>query len=586
MKKGFNIKKLAALTLAAVAVTSGFAGCGNSEEAPPVLLPDYGTGKQFVFNAYTPMTDGTYYLDDVLIDTGTDFRTPEKFAEYRDCGFNAIMLSGNNGYNGEAWETSTTKRLCDLAAQADIDKIVIQDRRLTQSIEKKVGERSFLIDEGEAEFDFSSEAAKQAYIGTLSEEDAARITEDEGLSLTLKFDTTEEAAAFRREVPTEYASALFDPEFEFASEEAFTEYVKDCLSDYKDVPGFYGIVLRDEPDYTYTESYAQVYRAVRRAAEELGIPDMYINVNLLPGGTGNDVHTYYAKEGTYSDHKEAYTNYMENFIKEAGLNRVCVDTYAFRGTGFVPGFYSSLQIMRGLCDEYGADMSYCLQSFGMYNGQTLVYRGIGKSEMYLELNTLMGLGVDEFYYYTYMPMTRVSTNGAMALEDYSFLNRSGERTNVWYAGQQIMAEAQAFANVILNFRHLGNNLFTSEVSNFGTGAYLSSAADRYTNNSTIDYDRSYEFKLLKGLEQDNDIAFVTELYDDANGLYMYMLQNVIDPGNGEDGNTDMTLTADFGEEYEWAAEFNCGQLRYVKLDGGKYTKTLSAGYAVFLIPLK
>jgi hypothetical protein len=77
---------------------------------------------------------------------------------------------------------------------------------------------------------------------------------------------------------------------------------------------------------------------------------------------------------------------------------------------------------------------------------------------------------------------------------------------------------------------------------------------------------------------------MTELYDDDNDLYMYMAQNVIDPRNGEFGRTDMNITVEF-DGYEWVAEFEDGNLTYVKLEDGVYSKTLSAGYAVYLIPL-
>jgi hypothetical protein len=65
-----------------------------------------------------------------------------------------------------------------------------------------------------------------------------------------------------------------------------------------------------------------------------------------------------------------------------------------------------------------------------------------------------------------------------------------------------------------------------------------------------------------------------------------MVQNVIDPDKSTLGDTSMNVEADFGAEYSYVAEFDCGQLRYVPLENGVYKNTLSAGYAVYLIPLK
>ena len=102
------------------------------------------------------------------------------------------------------------------------------------------------------------------------------------------------------------------------------------------------------------------------------------------------------------------------------------------------------------------------------------------------------------------------------------------------------------------------------------------------------FDNSHEPKLLKNIKQNNDAVLTTELYDEANDLYMYMIMNPIDALFSEDGQmsyTENTFTAEF-PGYDYVAEFDCGKLTYVKLDGGKYTKTLSSGYGVYLVPLK
>jgi hypothetical protein len=67
-----------------------------------------------------------------------------------------------------------------------------------------------------------------------------------------------------------------------------------------------------------------------------------------------------------------------------------------------------------------------------------------------------------------------------------------------------------------------------------------------------------------------------------------MIMNAIDSLfaiKGDAASTECTFTAEFAG-YDYVAEFDCGELRYVKLDNGKYTKSLSSGYAVYLVPLK
>ena len=114
------------------------------------------------------------------------------------------------------------------------------------------------------------------------------------------------------------------------------------------------------------------------------------------------------------------------------------------------------------------------------------------------------------------------------------------------------------------------------------------SASMYIGADSMSFKNDWEHTLLKNLTLDNDALLTTELKDEKNGLYMYMIMNAIDSlfaQNGKMRYTDCTFTAEF-PGYDYVAEFDCGELRYVKLDNGKYTKSLSSGYAVYLIPLK
>lgn len=443
-------------------------------------------------------------------------RTVERLKEYKDAGMTMFMLGGASGYNDAvAWEDSECKKAFDDLAEAEIDKIILSDTRIQRLVEMKEGATSTLLGESD----------RCAY----------------------------------------------------HSQEELNAYVKSCLETYYQTPGFYGIIMRDEPTWEYTENFGYVYKAIRAAGKELGIDDIYIHMNLLP--LGNEASKY-AKDGTYTNLTEAYTNYVRGYLQSTGADRMSVDIYAFRGNGFCSWFFSTLQIFSRECMAAGAEFTYCLQSFEQYGGQTLVYRKVEKSDMVLEINTLMGMGVNQFAYYTYMPAASI-----VGANDACFLTADGEKTNIYYYGQETMAIAQKMQKTLAHYDYKGMKLYASTLANFNNAPYFTSNQDPLTKTA-VTVDNSYEFALLKELKTDNDIALVTELKDEKNDLYMYMLQNVIDPANGKSGDTAMTLTADFGSEYTYVAEFRDGNLQYVKLDGGKYTKTLSAGYAVYVVPLK
>ena len=169
----------------------------------------------------------------------------------------------------------------------------------------------------------------------------------------------------------------------------------------------------------------------------------------------------------------------------------------------------------------------------------------------------------------------------------------GTRNNVYYYGQEILNYMRSFNEVISNFEYQGAKFYyTDGLPNFDNAPYRASYIDGPTGTPVV-WDNSHEFSLVKKdgdndkVTLDNDVLFMTELKDSKNDLYMYMLMNAIDPRNGDGGSrTDETVSVDFGSEYGWVAEYDCGQLRYVKLNNGVYEKTLSAGYAVYLIPIK
>ncbi len=82
----------------------------------------------FPLYAYSGPTDGTYTVDGMEYDVGTDFRTQERYAEYAAAGLNVLLLQGNDPYRGETWMTSQTKKNMDNAAAAGLQVIVFDQR--------------------------------------------------------------------------------------------------------------------------------------------------------------------------------------------------------------------------------------------------------------------------------------------------------------------------------------------------------------------------------------------------------------------------------------------------------------------------
>ena len=536
------IKKLFSIMLCIIISVCMFTGC---EKELPVSLPDYSANTdRFEFFTYTSPTDGYYYIDGLEYYSGEDFTSVERYKEMLDCGFTMLYLNRKSAiYNDTVWETSQAKKSFENAYKAGFKKILIVDYRINS-----------IIDTGSTVFDSEKAQNDPAY-----DKD-----------------------------PTHYS---------YPSRDALDAKVKEYMSMYASMPGFYGVVLFDEPRMSKAEIYGEVYKSLFRVANEFGINDFYVHSNFLPIGAatsnyGKACTLEHTEENPASEckagfhsYEQMYRDYMEKFLKETGMGRISADTYAFRGAiGLYPGMYPSIQILREEATKYNAELSYCLQSFHYYNGNQESFRRVDKAMMYMEMNSLVGFGASHFAYYTYMPHPETSVSSG-DVGDGSFLTWLGERTNIWYYGQQLMKEMQEFAPVVLSYDFCGSKFYFGDKIQFGVANHLESTTQKETN-TTLRWNNDYEFNKLKSVKIDNDIALTTELYDKNNDLYMYMLQNVIDPVKSKIGNTEMSVEADFGEEYSYVAEFDCGKLRYVPLENGVYKNNLSAGYAVYLIPLK
>ncbi len=525
MKKG--LLKTTLFTLLAT-LTLGSAGCGGSETSnvyTGTKLPDYSaSSKEFEFFAYRTMTDGSYTYDGVTYTPAEEYK--ENFLT--DKAMQTYKEAGftrmyvNAGFTGGEWEGSETQKVMKLASNAGYDEIIIKDSRIMSLI-------------------------------NYSKEDLLKLYNDEA---------------------------------------GVQAYVKECLQSYYQEPGFFGLSLTDEPKYTQAESYGITYKAVRAAAAELGIENIYLHMNLLPidhGGIGSGRFQREDAEGNALTFEQSYRQYVTDFMRETGADRLSVDIYFFRAAGVYPGTYANLQILREVCDEFGADLTFCLQSFEMWNGQSENYSKMDKTMMRMEIESLIGMGVDTFAYYTYNPDQTSYSDGVKTLDGGNFLDFNGEPTEIYYFAQKVMEEVKSFQNVVLNYEFKGSNLYTAPVATFNNAPYLTSSTCT-SSNTVIEYEKGYQFALIKDFEKDftcdNDVAFVTELYDEENDLYMYMVQNVIDPRNGKNGNTAENVTVNFGSEYKYIAEFDGGNLTYHNLDNGVYKRALSAGQAVYLVPLK
>ncbi|MBE5750315.1 MAG: hypothetical protein E7346_05560 [Clostridiales bacterium] len=549
MKKALS--KILALILATLLVF-GCTACGNSSGLPKnyTKLPDYsGTTDELKWLACSGPMSGRFKIGGEWYDLGPDLRTKEGYTDYLDAGMNVVYLSGTAAECSPTFDESECKRAMVAAAEAGAEKILIADKRIWN-----LAEKNNLVGEG------------------------------------LTYPTYDD----------------------------LKNKVKGYLSDYIEMDGFYGVSIYDEPVYEFTVSLRYIYNAVYDAWAELveeknitkAIKDyIYIYICLLPYSS---TYSRYGAPGQFTDMGEAYKHYIESYltptlegiVDENGEpiqfrtpDYMMVDVYAPRATGLSADYFVSVKTLKDACEKYGTKPSFAITSFEMYNGNSKVYRGAYKSEMMLEIYSLLGTGYNgTIAWYTYQPAETLSSFGSFN-EQFNFVTRSGEKTNIYYYAQDMMAKAKETAKIVLNYKYQGGRFFFADMPNYDTGIYVMG------NSGTIKYDdpdsgetvskasalqiaNDYQFALLKSATFDNDALYATELKDEKNNLYMYMLQNVCDPAHGNVTDTFGTVKATFDSSYTHVAEIKDGRLSYVALSDGVYEEGLSAGQAVYLVPLK
>lgn len=143
----------AIITLAILMFSLIFYGCDSSSSVDLSGAPDYSNATgEFLTYGYTGPTDGTWFRDDEQYNVGEDFRTVERYKEYKDAGFNVLLLQGNEPYRGEKFETSQLKQTMDRAYEAGVKRVIVFDSRIEALSES----RTPIVGEGKTFADYEA----------------------------------------------------------------------------------------------------------------------------------------------------------------------------------------------------------------------------------------------------------------------------------------------------------------------------------------------------------------------------------------------------------------------------------------------
>ncbi len=503
--------------------------------------PDYsGYSKKFGYYAYNPPNSGTWRdMNDNIVSAGEDFRTVERYREYKDCGFDILMMQTSGNYYGQTWETSDTRIVMDRAREAGLDKVIVTDNRIQ------------VLSRGYA---YTDRDGNGKYNGSTHVD----LCDDEHL----QYDA---------------CPSLIGEGKPFASETELDEYVAACMAPYRDHPVFYGVQLFDEPRKQHIAAYGEVYRSVKRVC-----PTAFVQYNLFQMHTDSDspgdtVKKYEnvcpAVDGEFENNDEKaaamYKAYLEGFQGSTGADYVMMDSYPLLGNGVRDSYIRNMQVCAEVCKEKNVDFASVVQTFSDYRANgTVVTRRLDEAGARWLNNMQLGFGVKQIVYYTYWSKGKTGNFGTD--DKGSFITLYGEKTELYGIMKKIMAENQTFANTILNFDYVTSNVYSVKPSTYSTN-HISMAAP------------GKAYQKVEDITIDKECALMTELYDDENDRYMYMVQNAVDPIY-QGANAYQTATVTFAKGFTHAVVYKNGTPETVKLQNNKYTVKQHAGEAVFILP--
>ena len=530
MRKIKNI--IASALLATLTLCS--AACQPQEPVDEKLAqaPDYSAyTHRFDPYAYSGPSDGYYRVDREPFYVGQDFRTQERYEEYKAAGF-TVYMPQNSGvkiaadFNESIW--AQEKVYMDNAYNAGL-KIILNDQRI-QYYSK--------------------------WEGSLFKEN------DE------------------------------DTSYAFENEAALDAYIEKCIALYKDHPGFYGLMLGDEPRIYHVTSYGELYQALKRV-----LPDKFIQYNLLPistdnlddngkdssdsSGQGRDRFPALTEDEmdpnwTKLDIAFAkYEKYLNMYLDVMpGVEYLQFDDYPIHDGTIDADYLRGLQIAAKICKERDLELHVVAQTFGMYTSgpdSFLNWTKPSKANLHWQNNVLLGMGVKQIHYFTYWTKADQSTTSEYFIDGASFVTYGGEKTDLYYDMQEIMAQNQAFAPVIKQFDYQGSKTYVKLPVNFD-------------KTHTLYADNSYTFKKLTNVEFEKEVGFVSELYDSENDNYLYMIMNFV-TGWNEGSRAYQTNVVTFSDEYTHVVVYKNGVGTPQKLEeGNKLTVEVAPGEAVFVLP--
>lgn len=467
-------------------------------------------------------------------------RNEDAWKGYFDVGLNVMNLTGKNGYDGNGWENSTTKKCFDIAEKLGVKKIMFDDKRIYSLVEYKdklVGK--------ESDCRFSSESELDSYI--------------------------EECMKDYIDHPCFYGLRLRD-EPVYSHLKAYGESYRSIMRVAKKLGKEYvhinmnllpmdGVVCRCCPELSHLSASELYTTYLEDFIKVTGTK--WLSIDNYPYHLSENGGRFF--EGYYSTFQIA--------------KRIC-DKHGVNFVFAVASF--ELESPSGL-------------------GLAGYRRVTDVNEMFLQINSALGFGAREITFYTYVQMFNNDPN-YLSRDGSSFITSDGTKTWIYNYGKEVIEHIKRLEDLIFEYDWKGSKiLFHKSIDDIKVpkvkdlpesltsvkAAYLSSwpIVGKDGKVTTADFDNSYELEKIKEVTFDKDILLVSHFEKQGGNSDMYMFANIIDRCY-KNIPSSMKLKIDFGAEVKRVQALKDREFEMVELKDGKFCTELSRGEAVWIIPLK
>lgn len=428
--------------------------------------------------AYVGPSPGTYTDSEGKTIVSEDFRTIERYQEYKDCGFDTLLLLGNDKYVGEEFETSDLKKNLDMALKVGL-KVLVFDQRI---------------------HDYSCKS--ESNIG-------------EGK--------------------------------EFADMDEFKQAIYDCMKPYMDHPAFWGLSLKDEPWLEHFDAMAEVVQALKIIDKNI-----FPHTITFPYLEGTTPRLYTGRADGNPD-AEAYTHYVDEFLRKANPSYIAYDNYPFYEDFLLSTYYENLQIVTDEAKKYGVDAWLAIQSAAWS-----IVRAVQEEDLRYQCNSALAFGIKNIQYYTYWQFPDGShSQGIIAHDGTKMIYDETQRVNM---------ETQKMAKVILNFDY--------EKAQFVYDREHAEMPPLFQNL------RSEELDFVNVISV-TEATMISQMKDAQRECMGYMVVNATDPIKRQTSKVAIRIG-----DCEHVTAFTRGEAEIIDLLDGVLELDLEPGGGVFVIPHK